>query len=56
MGGGKRKYNQKETFRKFHAKPVEVKEEKKEAPKEEDVKSLIDLWQSQKKKTEETKQ
>lgn len=52
MGGGKRKYNQKETFRKFHQKSVEVKDEKKEPPKEEDVKSLIDLWQSQKKKAE----
>ncbi len=56
MGGGKRDYNAKERYRKWHPKAAEVKEEKKEPPKEEDVKSLMDLWLNAKKKEEkETK-
>lgn len=54
MGGGKRKYNQAIRFRRFKKdKSVEI-EIKKEPPKSEDVKSLIDLWQSKQKKKEET--
>ena len=53
MGGGKRKYNQAIRFRKFKKdNSVEI-EVKKEPPKPEDVKSLIDLWQSKQKKKEE---
>jgi len=52
MGGGKRKYNQAIRFRRFKKdKSVEI-EVKKEPPKQEDVKSLIDLWQSKQKKKE----
>jgi len=50
MGGGKRKYNQKIRFRKFHKKPIEAEiEEKKELPKKEDVKALLEMWQKKKK-------
>ncbi len=51
MGGGKRKYNQKIRFRRFH-KPEHAafSDEKKEPPKEEDVRSLLDMWQNVKKK------
>ena len=51
MGGGKRKYNQKIRFRKFHKNEhVGFEDEKKEPPKEEDAKALLDLWQNMKKK------
>ncbi|HLD15392.1 MAG TPA: hypothetical protein VJB94_02325 [Candidatus Nanoarchaeia archaeon] len=49
MGGGKRKYNQKIRFRKFKKEEAQEVEVKKEAPKEDDVKALLDLWQSKKK-------
>lgn len=50
MGGGKRKYNQKIRFRKFHKNEHVGFDEKKEPPKEEDAKALLDLWQNMKKK------
>lgn len=53
MGGGKRDYNAKERYRKWHPKAAEVKDDKKEPPKEEDVKSLMDLWLSNSKKKDE---
>lgn len=53
MGGGKRKYNQKIRFRKFHKdEHVAFEGEKKTPKKEEDTKALIDLWQTMKKKQE----
>ena len=52
MGGGKRKYNQKIRFRKFHKNEHVRFDEKKEPPKEEDAKALLDLWQNMKKKQE----
>jgi len=44
MGGGKRNYNQKIRFRKFKKEEAQEVEVKKEQPKEEDVKALLDLW------------
>lgn len=57
MGGGKRKFNSNIRFRKFHKKDVAiVVEEKKAPPKEEDVKSLLDMWMQKKKEPKHDEQ
>ncbi|MBS3146645.1 hypothetical protein J4471_03025 [Candidatus Woesearchaeota archaeon] len=50
MGGGKRKFPKRQKFISEEKKLGKFVEEKKAAPKEEDLKSLIEIWQGKTKK------
>ncbi len=55
MGGGRRKFPARQKFK--PKEEVTGTEEKKEPPKPEEMKSLLDLWQTKKKeKPQETKE